>query len=452
MAERLKAHVELLASESLAGRKMGSEGGRIASEYIGDQFAALGLDTWGAEGYFHPFGEGTTRNVVGCIEGSMVGSYIVVGAHYDHLGTNREGEIFCGADDNASGTATLIEVARIVKESGYKPIHTLLFCAFDGEEAGLLGSQEFADLLTEESVGVMINMDMVGRLGDGSLTIEGTGTLRGAEEIITEIASQNNLSIATQRFERGFMTATDTAPFAKRGIPTLALTTGFHEEYHQPEDRPEKIDYRGLERIALFVAEVARNIDTSREVEPTGRVAAKHRGDKGGECEWGVTAAVGSNYHTYRESDIQGRSAGTWRVGVVGQVGVTKHIALRLSALYDYRKTYTPTEATTSLFGKAQRLTTGAVTIPAEVIFKTAGSTCAYLCVGGYGSRVLHSQFSATPTAEVAPYEWGWQWGIGGRMGAFYFEATVRSSFSPSFTATTTPHTNSITYTLGWMF
>ena len=215
---RLRSHVALLCADSLEGRKAGSEGGRMASEYIAEEWAAMGVDPLG-HSYFHPFSlsrdTGRFHNVVARIEGEQSGNYIVVGAHYDHLGIVR-GRIHPGADDNASGVAALLEVARLVAQSGIRPTHTLLFVAFDAEEMGLYGSEAFAKELPEGSIRAMVNMDMVGWLHEGTVVVEGTGTLRGSQRVLTQLAERHNIPIETKRFERSLMTATDTSPFASR--------------------------------------------------------------------------------------------------------------------------------------------------------------------------------------------------------------------------------------------
>ena len=124
LSQRLRNHIEYLTSEELAGRKAGTPEGYLAGDYVREHFSRLGLLTFERADYFHNFAttweSGVFRNVVGRIEGKESDSYIVIGAHYDHLGV-KKGEIYHGADDNASGTAALLEVARLIKESGHTP-------------------------------------------------------------------------------------------------------------------------------------------------------------------------------------------------------------------------------------------------------------------------------------------------------------------------------------------
>lgn len=424
LQERLGAHIEYLASHDLAGRLAGSEGGKRAAEYVADAFAAVGVVPFRAEGYFHPFNDGSLRNVVGCIEGKSSDTYIIIGAHYDHLGVSRRGKVFRGADDNASGVAALIEVARLVAESGYKPRHTLVFIAFDAEEKGLWGSSAFAAGVPQGSLRAMINMDMVGRLHDGALAVEGTGTLAGSCEVVTELAERHNLPVEPKEFERMPLTATDTYGFALRGAPTLALTTGLHKEYHQPSDTPEKIDLRGLELITHFAADLLRETDSNENLRTTGKVAKKHRTGINS-LEIGVSGAFGNTRHFYPESGTQGAQRGTWSVGV--------------SALYSLRYV---------AFRTGAHLSCEALTIPVDVMIKTVGRNCGFASVGGYwGYNLFGSDSAATPSR----HEVGVAWSLGGKIGSLSIEATNRYALTPHRGS---PHALNRTTlcTIGWYF
>lgn len=454
---KIKAHIEYLTSSELAGRKAGSEGGYAAGDYIRSEFSSLGLKTFERADYYHNFTtsleDGVFRNVVGRIDGIDRNSYIVIGAHYDHLGTKR-GETYPGADDNASGTAALIEVARLFTQMNYKPTHTLLFAAFDAEEIGLYGSKDLAKRLPEGSVKVMINMDMVGWLGEGALQIEGVGTLNGAEEIVGRVATKNELPVKTKPYERKLLLATDTEPFAKRGCPTLALTTGTDSPYHKPEDTAEKIDYEGIAKIVDFVGELTVAIDTSKEATASGKVAKKHHSGNNN-FEWGLSYAFGNNYHHYPDSAIRGREAGAWNVGLKVQY-THKHFGLRVGATYENRKALTPADPADP-YGKAQTLSTQGVTIPVELMLKTSGRSSAYLLAGGYWSHTFGAKvnkLSCQPqTLGLNTNEWGWSWGLGVQLGGLFFEATNRYALSSLYTTTPPRILNRTTLcTMGWFF
>lgn len=427
--EHLRTHIEHLTSEELAGRKAGSAGGYLAGEYIREEFAALGLGTFERVDYFHPFTtalhDGVFRNVVARIVGQNPRSYIVIGAHYDHLGVNRKGEIFVGADDNASGVATLLEVARLFTMMNYKPTHTLIFAAFDAEEIGLLGSQDLAARFPEGSVKAMVNMDMVGRLNDGELQVEGVGTLLGAEELVANLAQTHNLAANGCRFEWTPLVATDTDPFAKRKTPTLSLTTGLHKEYHKPEDRPEKIDYEGLERISLFTTDLIRAIDQREEITSSGKRARKHR--TGINClEVGLLYAFGNTRQFYPEEGVESPQTKAWSLGI--------------GALYSLRN---------MAFRGGLHYSEGVLTLPLEIMVKSAGRHCGFATIGGYWTHTLSPR---TTTPAPLRNEVGLSWSLGGRIGDLSIEATNRYALTP--TSTTTPQAlNRTTFcTLGLWF
>ena len=425
---RLKTHIEFLTSEELAGRKAGSAEGYIAGEYIHNEFAVLGLKTFERAEFYHPFSvafhDGVFRNVVARIEGRNPRSYIVIGAHYDHLGVNRKGEVFVGADDNASGVAVLLEVAHLFSMMNYKPANTLIFAAFDAEEIGLLGSQDLAARFPEGSVKAMVNMDMVGRLNDGELQVEGVATLLGAEELVAELAQIHNLAVDGRKFEWMPLVATDTDAFAKRGGATLSLTTGLHKEYHKPEDRAEKIDYEGLEQITLFTTDLIRTIDQREEVVASGRRARKHRTGVNS-LEVGLSYAFGNTLSLNTESGIESTQKWAWSVGV--------------NLLYSLRNVG---------FRSGLHYTNGALMVPLDVMVKTEGRVCGFATVGGYWSHQL-----TTPTSpELLRNEWGLSWSLGGKLGDISIEATYRYALTPE--EAHTPHTlrRTTLCTLGWWF
>lgn len=446
LQSNLRSHISFLCSDNLAGRKAGSEQGHLAADYIVAQFERLALDAWDEDGYIKPFSAPSTggkyRNVVAKIDGRIPDEYIIIGAHYDHLGTKR-GEVYHGADDNASGTAALIELARTFTERNHKPLYTLVFVAFDAEEIGLYGSTAFSTLFADnpDKVRLMVSMDMVGWLHDGSLQFQGTGTLKDSTSKLNRAAEKHEIRISTKKFENSPFVATDTEPFAKLGIPTLAVTTGISDHYHQPEDTPEKIDYVGLCKVVEMMSDFVISLDTREGAEPTGKLAPKHRKAQGN-FDWGVTAALGSNYHSYHNSALVGKSARAWNVGLWAQLS-GKHLAVRTSALYDRRKSLTPSDLG-DLLSPAQTLTINSVTIPVEVLLKTNGKTmCAYVGAGGYGNynfgaRKDSSKISTTD-ANIADWEFGWQWSLGYRFTNFYIEATWRYALCNVYT-TDYPH------------
>jgi acetylornithine deacetylase/succinyl-diaminopimelate desuccinylase-like protein len=183
----VKKHIDYLASDKLEGRGTGTEGGKAAAKYIEKQFKKIGLKPYGDKGTYlqeFPAKKGLPPNISYVQATNVVGfldngsdKTIVIGAHYDHLGkgdqgssleANSLGNIHNGADDNASGTAGLIEIAKFYTKNKIKEKHNFLFIGFSGEELGLIGSKYYADNATIDlkTVNCMINMDMIGRYRD----------------------------------------------------------------------------------------------------------------------------------------------------------------------------------------------------------------------------------------------------------------------------------------------
>jgi len=246
------------------------------------------------------------HNVVGVIEGSdpvLKDESIVIGAHYDHLGRGgegslaaREGEIHHGADDNASGTAGVLELARIFSTQRPKLKRTLVFIAFSGEEEGLLGSNYYVNhpLMPLDKTVAMINMDMIGRMKDRKLIIGGVGTAKEWRELITQanmaqkttitansgspapkgvpiVVSANGRPIMTTDPNGAFELTmnedgygpSDHSSFYSKQIPVLFFWTGTHTDYHKPSDTFEKINYNDEARILSLVARIVKDVDSA---------------------------------------------------------------------------------------------------------------------------------------------------------------------------------------------
>lgn len=274
----LEAHVAFLADPARGGRMPGTEGHDEAARYIAEQFKVIGLAPGGDEGgYFQEFAlprdaawkaAGGTRaaasNVIGYIPGTRSewkGQSVVVSAHYDHLGAGwpdvhkgDEGKVHPGADDNASGVAVMLELARLLA-SASPPARSIVFIAFSGEEAGRLGSRHYVEQAglfpARQAIGV-VNFDTVGRLGPRPVSVLGTGTasewphiFRGAS-FVTGVESLNVPNPPE---------ASDQASFTALGVPGVQLFAGAHADYHRPTDTADKIDLAGLVKVATLARE-----------------------------------------------------------------------------------------------------------------------------------------------------------------------------------------------------
>jgi membrane-associated protease RseP (regulator of RpoE activity) len=201
-----------------------------------------------------------TANVIGVVPGrdpARAAEAVVVGAHYDHLGRS-DSTVYPGADDNASGTAVVLELARAFATAGGAP-RTLVFALFSGEEIGLRGSRHYVGNPTVpiERTVAMINLDMVGRLGDRPLNVGGVGTGSGLKTAVEDAGRQLGTALADREAPGG---ASDHAPFYSAGVPVLFFHTGAHPDYHRPTDTADKIDADGLARVAAVSARVIEDV------------------------------------------------------------------------------------------------------------------------------------------------------------------------------------------------
>ena len=275
----------------------------------------INLDKKSGEGY----------NVIGILPGNdpaLKNEAIVIGAHYDHLGRGGQGslaanstEIHHGADDNASGVAALIELARQFSQTKNNR-RTIIFIAFGGEEEGLLGSKFYVNnpVFPLAKTVAMINMDMIGRLKDYKLTIGGIGTASEWKELVTSRnIAVNDKSLSTLNFqnpsaetraesstkfylnlnEDGFE-PNDHSSFYSKQIPVLLFFTGTHLDYHKPSDTADKINYAGLNQVVDYVSEIVKAIDQNPK-RPTYTVA-KSTGTSEGQRGFNVSLATIPTY------------------------------------------------------------------------------------------------------------------------------------------------------------
>ncbi|MCF6342229.1 MAG: M20/M25/M40 family metallo-hydrolase, partial [Bacteroidales bacterium] len=269
--KRMMAHIEYLASDELKGRGLGTPELDEAAAYIAGKFKEYGLQTMGHY-YFQEFnhtfadkGEMKMKNVVGVIPGTdekLKDRPVVLSAHYDHLGLGwpdvrkgNEGKIHNGADDNASGVAILLEVAKSMSGT-VKPKRTVIFVAFTGEEAGLLGSRYFVEEIKKYYPGGVVanvNLDTDGSLFDKNLMVINTNTAKEWKFVFmgTDYTTGVKTDLLTQDLD-----ASDQVAFIEKGIPAVQLFTGPTENYHSPADTYDKIDDQGLVKVATVAKEV----------------------------------------------------------------------------------------------------------------------------------------------------------------------------------------------------
>ncbi len=265
---KLRNHVNFLASDALEGRLTGTRGEQLATQYVANIFKQLGLKPAGDNGtYFQSFiFSGSTRhgrNVLARLDPDVPSTgMIILSAHIDHLGLGDKsnslgsiGRIYAGADDNASGVAAMLEVARAfstLKSQGkFAGNKSILFAAWSGEEFGILGSTHFVRSYSGEKklpIRVVINLDMVGHLRE-KLVIQGTGSSADWPLFLANVAHGSLQIIAS----KDAYLPTDSTAFYLQHIPVLNFFTGAHANYHTPEDRPETLNYHGIAVIADYL-------------------------------------------------------------------------------------------------------------------------------------------------------------------------------------------------------
>lgn len=277
---RVREDLGFLASPRLEGRSAGTPGADTAANFIARRFWALGLraafrtaecdakDACRAS-YFQAFHapDYVTTNIGAIVPGtdsSLRNQYVAISAHYDHIGRMNGGQgdlaaantIHPGADDNASGTAAVLELARRFSEHPLK--RSVIVLAFGAEELGLVGSRVFVENppFGLHRIQVVLNLDMVGRLHSNRLEIFGA---QGKLKSIAERAnSEPRFSLVTKPRSSG---RSDDFPFSSHGVPALHFTTGEHEDYHRATDTTDRIDVVGLVRVLDYVERVARLVD-----------------------------------------------------------------------------------------------------------------------------------------------------------------------------------------------
>lgn len=283
--KNIKTHIKFLSDDALQGRLTGSEGERMALDYIEKQFKALKLQPKGELDSFEqkfPFKsgvhgtgtDGTAHNAVAYLDNKS-DKTIIIGAHFDHLGlgengssldANPKGKIHNGADDNASGVAGVLELARYFSKNKISEKSNFLFICFSGEELGLYGSKYFTEhpSIDLTKVNYMINMDMIGRLNPTTKTISvsGSGTSPVWETTLKNMTG-TQLTIKTDSAGVG---PSDHTSFYLKNIPVLHFFTGSHSDYHKPSDDWDKINYAGEKEVLDLIIAVIEKLDTEPQL------------------------------------------------------------------------------------------------------------------------------------------------------------------------------------------
>lgn len=383
--DSLQKHVYILSSDSLSGRGFGFPEKQMAVDYILEQYTQAGFKPLG-ENFLHTFPhldglyfvEG--KNVIGVIEGSdpfLKNEYIVLGAHYDHMGWKlKSGEkiINNGADDNASGVASIIEIGKALKDAGLK--RSIIIAAFDGEEAGLLGSKAFTtdSEFDISMVKAMFSLDMVGMLEKNEgLDLDGINSLKNGKELATRIASAESIEIKSTK--NTITPNTDTWSFGKKYIPAVHVFTGLKSPYHKPGDDAEFLDYEGMSAIDGYMTALVSDMANMEEIESNSRFIRRAIDPR---FLIGYRLNIGFSSYNYDKAFFNTKSIFAFEAGIISKLKLTRGISLQPEISYN-------TSGARTMDGNLRMHSV----IPALDLLLTtpaadASSPSSFLSIGGY--------------------------------------------------------------------
>ncbi|MBP8850650.1 MAG: M20/M25/M40 family metallo-hydrolase [Breznakibacter sp.] len=354
LQERLKKHVEILASDSLEGRGEGTLGIEKARKYIISEFEQAGVKPYKSN-YQHNFSFkigavlAHSQNLIGWIEGNdetLKNEFIVIGAHYDHMGydeNNGEKSIFNGADDNASGTASLIELARMLNSNKSSLKRSVLIVAFGAEESGLKGSNQFFtdSILDASKIKCMFSIDMVGMYSKNEgVRLTGINTVKSADIIIAE--AQKRAPITISKTSAKIENRTDTEPFGNKGIPAVHVFTGLKSPYHKPQDDSQLLDYAGMAGINEFMYQLTSEIANNSSIEPTKQFATRAKNNSYFSVTPIARLGIGNSYNNYPEQFFEAKSIFAYNVGFATEITLTKHWAIQPEVVFNSSGSKTP--------------------------------------------------------------------------------------------------------------
>lgn len=272
--DALLRHVEALSSDHFEGRKTGTKGAVLAKKYIINQFHALNVKPLKRKSYEQPFAfnkgkkEYKGTNVLGYIKGTCEPKkFIIISAHYDHVGIEN-GQIYNGADDNASGIGALFSFAEYFKK--HPPKHSVILAAFDAEELGTKGSAYFVNnlLFPEKKIVLNINMDMISRSDKNELYVVGTNVNKVLKQAICCVKSEKVKLIAGHDGydnKESWVYASDHVHFHKKGIPFLYFGVEDHEDYHEPTDDFKNIHKEFYVEVVGVIISIFNQIDANQK-------------------------------------------------------------------------------------------------------------------------------------------------------------------------------------------
>ncbi len=439
LSGKLKKHVAVLTADSMEGRGLGTEGKILAKNYIAEEFQSAGLLPAADEYFRHiDLRIGLARvpgtNVIGYLQGSdpeLRNEFIVLGAHYDHLGyvlQNGEKIIFPGADDNASGTAVLIELARYFSANREQLGRSVIFIAFDAEESGLLGAREFInnnDYFDKAKIKLMFSLDMVGmyKANDG-LDLQGAGTLADGVNIAEQLAEKMDFQLRNTTAD--IAPRTDTWPFGETGIPAIHAFTRLKSPYHEPEDTYDLLDYDGMAKITRYLQTLVTEYSNLSELAPSRRFARMQR-PWGLRFNAGVLAHAGSSYHEYSDEFFRANNVFAFSTGFFLQLHVGEKFAFQPEILYDFN-------GSDSEQGTYRR---HSIAMPVNFQYNIAGEMRGQVRLYPFAGAYFRYSFSGKEGDQALDFsnhhpreEWGVNFGLGADIMMVHIAYTWRRSLT----------------------
>ena len=442
LKDRLRTHVKILASDSLKGRGLGTAGAEKARDYIVEQFQDAGIQPL-VEDYLQKFSFRQSLawipavNIVGVVKGSdplLKDEYILIGAHYDHLGyeiRNGEKRIFPGADDNASGVAAIIELGRYFAQNPGLLGRNLLIVAFDAEESGLIGSKHFVENspVPIENIKLMFSFDMVGMYETNKgLHLRGMASLGQGDELAAGVAQRHEINLLQtgENIEKH----TDTHPFGNVGIPAVHVYTGRKSPYHKPEDQYHLLDYDGMVTIHHFMEDFLKVISHETELLQSASLIASVLQESSYSRRRpaaGFLLNTGAGSHRYPDEFFKAKTLFNFSAGFYFQVPLSQLFGLQLEALYDLNGSQIDG-------GNFRR---HSITVPFNIQFGTPGvqgqDIRLFLFSGPYYRHTFAGESAGVSLDFDSDFnrdEWGYNIGVGLNVFKIYMGYTNRRAIT----------------------
>ncbi len=423
----LQKHVEILASDSFEGRGFRCASKELTIDYIENEFKNAGflpLNSSYRHKFmdFEPYTATEGINLAAVIEGTdsvLKNEYIVIGAHFDHLGWKIKDSVkivYHGADDNASGVATLIETGKMLLQNRDSLKRSVILIAFDGEEAGLLGSKAFIEneVVNPKQIKAMFSIDMVGMcITNEGVSVAGQNSIVNGDKLLNE--ALNRSFTPFNKKVTGSLRNTDTRYFLENSIPAIHIYTGKNSPYHKPEDTSDMLEYNGMADIVRFVNDYC--VILSQQPELISKAASTTEKFRP-EFLAGLGVSVGDNYHYYKSAFFDAKTLTTFRGGLFTEFRMSKNLMLMADAEYEYYGSKSP-------YGnmRMHSVTPGLV-LAMNSFSKSEPDGFGHFGVGGYYRYNFAGSAKNEPDifSKYKNYDYGLRFSVGGQYEKFQYK------------------------------